>query len=188
MTWYNLCKKYKVLDWIDDHIVWYIWHKPKSAYKTVKYWFHCNWNKAHYHLVKTAFTSYPWDYYFLGDLVKCQIDKQIRWFDKHHLVEGWDTEILRPLKWARHCLQYVNDDTELYTYDWKTKVKTYIGPRINYRNIDRYLEMFRSDFKTRPNKEQLINYYKKYPEEYYRLKCRYILFKILWQYEHCWWD
>ena len=87
MSWYNLCKKYKILDWIDDYIVWYIWDKPKSTYKTIKYCFYCNWNKEHYRLVKRAFTSYPWDYYFMYELMEYQIDKQIRWFILELLIQ-----------------------------------------------------------------------------------------------------
>ena len=27
--WYDVCKKHKWCDWIDDHIVWYVYTKPR---------------------------------------------------------------------------------------------------------------------------------------------------------------
>ena len=187
-NWYDLCKKYEALDWIDDHIVWYVWDKPKSAFKSIRYWFHCNWNKEHWNLVKAAFTSYPWDYYFMYNLIECQMNKQVKWFNEHHLVEGWDVEILRPLKWAQHCIHIINNDTMLYEYDTTTKEKVYTGPKINYNNIDRFLNYFKSEFRGKPDIKFLRDFYKKYPEEYYQLKCRYMLFKIIQQYSSRWWD
>jgi len=190
MDWYDLCKKYKVLDWIDDNILWYVWEKPKSAFKTIRYWFYCNWNKEHYRLVKRAFTSYPWDYFYMYELMECQIDKQIRWFEKHKLVENSDTDILRPLKWAKQCIHAMNNESELYEYDHNKSEnkKTYTGPKINYRNEERFYKEFKSDFRATPTIENLKKYYRDYPEEYYILKCRKILFDILKQYSYRWWD
>ena len=188
MNWYDLCKKYKVLDWIDDNILWYVWEKPKSAFKTVRYWFYCNWNKEHYRLVKQAFTSYPWDYYFMYELMECQIDKQIRWFEKHKLVENVDTDILRPLKWAKHCIHNMMNDVDLYTYDYESHTKTYVGPRINYKNFEIYYKDCKGDFRGGATMEQVKEFYEKFPEEYYILKCRKVLFDILKQYSYRWWD
>jgi len=188
MSWYNLCKKYKILNWIDDYIVWYVWDKPKSTYKTIKYWFYCNWNKEHYRLVKRAFTSYPWDYYFMYELMEYQIDKQIRWFNKHNNFEHGDTDVVRPLKWAKYCVHTMINDTELYDYDIEQHKSIYTGPRVNYRNIKRFHEEFHADFRGKPTFDQVIEYYKNYPEQYYILKCRHLLFKILKQYSFRWWD
>lgn len=187
MNWYNLCKKYKILDWIDDNIIWYIYNKPKSFIKTVRYWFYCNWNKEHWKLVKSTIVSYPWDYYFMYETLECYIDKQLRWFKKHQIVENCEEDIIRPLKWAKHCLHMINHDEKLSSYDFKTHKSTYLGPKINYKTLDRYLS-YQNMFRPGTDKNEIKKYYINYPQEFYILKCNYILFKILLQYSHKWWD
>ena len=120
--WYKQCKKHKVLDWIDDNILWYVWSKPRSAYLSVKHWFYCNWNKYHWRLVKTAFLTHPWDGGFILCLEECQIDKQLHWFKHHQLmVDEQYNEIMRSLRWAKHCIHMLNNETDLYHYDGDMK-------------------------------------------------------------------
>ena len=120
--WYKQCKKHKVLDWIDDNILWYVWSKPRSAYLSIKHWFYCNWNKYHWRLVKTAFLTHPWDGAFILYLEECQIDKQIHWFKHHQLmVDEQYNEIMRSLRWAKHCIHVLNNETDLYHYDGDMK-------------------------------------------------------------------
>ena len=188
MGWYDLCNKYKFFDWIDDHVLYYIWDRPKSVYKTIRHWFYCNWNKEHWRLMKTAFMTYPWDYGYTDTLMECQIDKQIGWFEKHHLVEGWDVDILRPLKWAKYCIHAINNETDLYTYDITEHKITYLGPRLNYGNLERYADLFKCRFSGSATIDDIKRFYLDHPEEYCLLKCRYILHKILLQYSHKWWD
>ena len=188
MDWYSLCKKYKVLDWIDDHIVWYVYDKPKDFIKTIRYWFHCNWNKEHWKLVKSTIVSYPWDYYFMNETLECYLNQQLRWFNKHHNVEGWYEDIVRPLTWAKNCVHAINNDNELSSYDVQNHKNNYTGPYINYRNINRYIKV-QNDFRTNEvNTKDIEDYYKRFPEEYYKLKCEYILHKIIWRYSQRWWD
>lgn len=190
MNWYNLCKKYKILDWIDDNIVWYIYDKPKNLFKTIRYWFYCNWNKEHWRLVKSTFVSYPWDSYFMYHTLECYIDQQLRWFNKHKLVENVDEEIVRPLRWAKHCVHVLNNDTDLYEYDIfedSNRKYKYLGPYLNYKTLDRYLKIDNL-FKSHEDMEYIRNFYIKHPDEYYMLKCKYMLYRILWQYSGRWWD
>jgi hypothetical protein len=121
-------------------------------------------------------------------LIECQIDKQIRWFEKHNIIEHADERILRPLKWVKHCIHVINNDTELYEYDFKTHKKTYKGPKVNYRNMKRYVNFAKSRFYNKPTNEFLFKYWKDYPEEYYLLKCKYIMYKTMFYYEEGWWD
>ena len=187
MDWYDLCKKYKVLDWIDDHIIWYIWDTPKSWFKTIRYWFYCNWNMEHWRLVKSAIVSYPWDYYFMNKTMECYIDQQLRWFNKHHEIEGWQEDVVRPMMWAKHCIHTINNEHELSDYDYETHTHKYIGPRVNYRNVMRYIKI-QNDFAKTCKVEEILDFYQSYPEEYYKLKCEYIFHKILLQYCGGWWD
>ena len=192
--WYNLCKKYKVIDWIDDYIVWYIYNKPKDWYKSVKHWIYCNFNKEHFNLVKTAFFSYPWDSYYLDKLNKCQIEKMIKYFEVHNEFENSDTNVLRPLKIAKHCLDVKLDDDILSKYDETKPLHErfeYIGPKLNYKNIYRFIDC--SSFTNIDHIEKsefynnIISFYEKNPEEYYKLKAENIYYKILKQYADRWW-
>ena len=104
------------------------------------------------------------------------------------MVERVDEEVLRPLKWAKHCVHKMMNDIELYEYDFKTHTKTYIGPRLNYNNFEVYYKDCKSDFGGEASLAEIKEYYEKFPEEYYILKCRKVLFDILKQYSFRWWD
>lgn len=187
MSWYSLCKKYTLLRWIDDNIVWYVYVKPKNLFCVVRNWFYCNWNKEHLKLVKDAVTSYPWDFYFMYRLIEDQIDKQIKYFEVNNDVENTDTQILRPLRIAKYCLRILNNE-EILT-EFENNVRTYVGPKVNYTNAKRYIDVseFNSNYCALPSYDEIFEFYKKYPEEYYQLKCRNILFMILRDYSMKWW-
>ena len=120
--WYKQCKKHKALDWIDDNILWYIWTNPQSAYRSIKHWFYCNWNKYHWRLVKTAFLTHPWDGSFILNLEECQIDKQLYWFEHHQaMVDEQYNEIMRSLRWAKHCIHTLNNECDLFHYNGDMK-------------------------------------------------------------------
>jgi hypothetical protein len=119
--------------------------------------------------------------------LECCIDQRLRWFNKHHCVEGWYEDIVRPLNWAKNCIHAINNDDQLSSYDIEKRISTYTGPYINYRNLQRYLKI-QNDFRSNLNLNEIEKYYKSYPEEYYKLKCEYILHKIIWQYSKRWWD
>lgn len=188
--WNNLCKKYKFFDWIDDNIVWYIYDKPKDFYRSVKQWFHSNWNKEFWNLVKCVFTSHPWDNYYFDVIQLAHINRMIGWFDKHQIVENHETDIDRPLRWARHCLNVQLNDDYLVKYipeaDDIMNRFVYIGPKLNYKNFYRVVN--RSQFHGPVNLNEVIEFYKKNPEEYYKLKAKYLYHKILLHYENRWWD
>lgn len=201
--WYKKCKSNKVCDWIDDNILWYIWDKPKSAYRTVYHWFYCNFNKYHWRLIKQAFVTYPWDGGFILELEERQIDKQLHWFKHHQLmVDEQYNEIMRSLKWAKHCIHVLNNETDYFHYDGNveygpvkqvgnsnmglSEIKTdkliyrYDGPYVNKRNAKRFL-----------NKALLeSNIFKSgnYDHEYYMAKARHIYYKVRERYTDYWWD
>ena len=201
--WYKKCKSNKVCDWIDDNILWYIWDKPKSAYRTVYHWLYCNFNKYHWRLIKQAFVTYPWDGGFILELEERQIDKQLHWFKHHQLmVDEQYNEIMRSLKWAKHCIHVLNNETDYFHFDGNveygpvkqvgdsnmglSEIKTdkliyrYDGPYVNKRNAKRFL-----------NKALLeSNIFKSgnYDHEYYMAKARHIYYKVRERYTDYWWD
>ena len=121
--WYDVCKKHKWCDWIDDHIMWYVYTKPREYYRTVRHWFYCNFNKYHWALLKQAWCSYPWDGGFILQLEECQIDKQLHWFEHHQtMVDEQYNEIMRSLRWAKHCIHVMNNECDYFHYDGESKM------------------------------------------------------------------
>lgn len=182
-SWYKLQMQYKSIDWIDSNIIYYIWDKPYHLFREIRNWFYCNWNKKHWKLLKTSFHSMPWDQSYLFQLMKCQIDKQIRHFTKYNNFVNGEYTRIRPMKWAKYFLEIILEEKELVDYTNESK---YIGPKLNYRNLERYLRIYKIDIY--PTKTEMIDFYKKFPEEYYRLKCKYLLYKTLFYYSDYWWN
>jgi len=202
--WYKKCKSNKVCEWIDDYILWYVYSKPKSAYYSVRGWFRSNFNKYHWRLVKQAFLSNPWDGFYLLELEELQIDKQIHWFDHHqNMIDEQYNEIVRSLRWAKHCIHIMNNETDYFHFDGgvedgETKpvgdnskfalreikldnlVYRYDGPYLNKRNAKRFLNnsVLESDFFKNGN----------YDHEYYIAKARHLYYKIREKYTDYWWD
>ena len=105
--WYKKCKSNKVCDWIDDNILWYIWDKPKSAYRTMYHWFYCNFNKYHWRLIKQAFVTYPWDGGFILELeeqvlMSIWISKQLTGNARPRPMVCWMR--VEPFKDFRFCI------------------------------------------------------------------------------------
>ena len=209
--WYDFCKKHKWADWIDDNIVWYVYTKPREYYLTVRHWFRCNFNKYHWALVKQAWCSYPWDGNFLLELEERQIDKQLYHFEHHQtMVDEQYNEIMRSLRWAKHCIHVLNnecdyfhydgafksipqkrdengefqdcteDEAQVYRMDFSNHFYRYDGPRVNKRNAHRFV-----------NKHILESEHFKsgnMDHDYYMSKCRHLYYMIRERYTDLWWD
>lgn len=210
--WEKKCKSNKVCEWIDNNVIWYLWDKPKSAYKSVRHWFHCNFNKYHWRLVKQAFVSYPWDGQFLLDLEERQIDKQIHWFVHHQLmVDEQYNEIKRSLRWAKHCIHAMNNETDYFHYDGEIKsipqirdengkfVDGEIGMDAEYYRLDSDNVVYNYDgpYLNKRNARRFLDkrlieseYFKKgnMDHEYYIKKAQHLYYKIRERYTQLWWD
>lgn len=210
--WYKKCKTSKICDWIDDKIIYYLIDKPKDKYYSIRHWFKCNWNKQHYRLVKQAFVSYGWDFGYLTQLEELQIDKALYWFEHHQIMVDEEYEqIMRTLRWAKHCIHYINDDFDLYTFTGDLKSVPVekdpeTGKLVDSDNQD--AELHRLDFKDHKyhylgpkvntrNAKRFLNpefVESKYFQEgnglseLYVAKCRHLYYKIREQYTELWWD
>lgn len=192
----QLCEKYKWYNWIDDHIFWYIYDKPKSAYRSVKHWFYCNWNKYHWRLIKASFLSYGWDESFSLKLEYAQIEKQLYWFEKQRYFDTDKTKLtIRTLKLAKYCLNImiteasdlwystgsfdsVDNGNGTFTLTEGTYEHHYNGPYVNTKNALRFISKSMND--------SIIA--RGYYEELYLAKCRKLYYKIKEQYSVYWWD
>lgn len=213
--WYWYCKKHKWADWIDDNILWYIWKKPKDKYYSIRAWFRCNWNKEHYRLIKDAFASKGWDHYHITMIEERQIDKMLKWFENHQLmVDEQYHELLRTLRWAKHCIHIINDNSDLFHYEGEIRhipVKRVIDENGNAsfvkldndsENVHLYeLDMSESKYvydgpyvNTRNAKRFLNKFDMKLIEngthidELYVRKCKHLYYLIRYRYTDIWWD
>ena len=214
--WYDVCKKHKWCDWIDDHIMWYVYTKPREYYRTVRHWFYCNFNKYHWALLKQAWCSHPWDGGFILQLEERQIDKQIHWFEHHQtMVDEQYNEIMRSLRWAKHCIHVMNNECDYFHYDGESKMipQKYVtneeGKRVlvDTDNEDD-AELYRYDnsgsqyvydgprlnkrnARRFMNKQTVENDYFKegnMDHDYYIAKCRHIYYLVRERYTDYWWD
>jgi len=181
--------------------------KKPNWYRTIRYWFYCNWNKEHWRLVKQAFLSYGWDYYFLTELEERQIDKALRWFSKHKRLESWE-QTYRSLKWAKHCLHVINTEgSDYFHFTGKVEfipvIKDYYGNSIKSPN-NKKAELYEMDWSNHKyhydgpyintrNALRFINadnkeYYLKKLHELYVAKCKNLYYKIREYYSDIWYD
>ena len=210
--WYEKCEKNKFCKWFDDNITWYLYDKPKSAYRSVRHWFYCNFNKYHWRLLKQAFVSYPWDGQFILDLEERQIDKQIHWFEHHQSMIGEQyNEIKRTLKWAKHCIHVMNNESELFHYDGEMKTipvrKDENGKIVDDETVKEpslyridTTEMFYHYDGPYVNKRNASRFLDKMVVEskrfksgemdhdYYLKKAQHLYYKIRYYYTQIWWD
>ena len=211
--WYKKCKKNKVLDWIDDNVIWHMWTRPRSFCLTVRHWFVSNFNKFHFRLLRQAFLSYPWDGSFILELEECQIDKQIHWFNHHQtMVDEQYNEIMRSLRWAKHCVHTMNNDTDLFEFrgdvEYVPVKKDADGKCVDAEDPDEDAEFYRLNSRNleyvyngpRVNKRNASRFLnKEYIEsdffktgkgdsDYYVAKCRHLYYLIRERYTDYWWD
>jgi hypothetical protein len=202
--WIRKCKKYKILEWLDDKVVWYLYDKPKEFYRSIMHWFVCNWNKEHYAFMKQALVSYGWDGSFLYQMEEKMIDKYLKWFSEHQaMIDEQYNEIMSSLKKAKYLIHIINNDTDLFHYDGEIEhipsdkvneygeplfyqVKTdklkyyYDGPYVNRHNARRFLTNgeYESEMFKRGNMDN----------ELYLKKCKHLYHKIREKYTDYWWD
>lgn len=211
--WYKKCKKHKALDWIDDHIVWYVWTKPHDWYLTVRHWIRCNFNHYHWRLVKQAWCSYPWDGSFILELEERQIDKQLYWFEHHQaMVDEQYNEIMRSLRWAKYCVHVLNNECDYFHYDGDHKfvpqVRDNNGELVDGPEEMEEAELYRMDmsnchyvydgpYVNKRNARRFVSkqlyeseWFQKdnHLHEYYMAKCRHLYYLIRERCTDLWWD
>ena len=118
------------------------------------------------------------------------------YFERSQIVEGWEHTV-RELRLCTRLIDIIteNDDVELFHYngDWhfepcKDNPEYYemvfsddheyvCDVKVNLRNIRRFV-----------TDEKLIDYYMKFPHEFYKIKAQYLYHKIRAYKELNWWD
>lgn len=157
----------------------------KYKYRAIYHWFHCNFNKYHWALVKEAFLGHPWDNSFLTILEEKKLDEILHWFEHHqNMVDEQYNDIMKSLKIAKYCIHIINNGTDLYTYNYSADTTkgtceySYIGPHVNTKNVRRFFGSCESKYITTNNSFHYL----------YIAKCKHIYYMIRERYTDYWWD
>lgn len=148
-----------------------IW-KAKQFYLDIIDWFRNCCNKYHFKTVWVAFKAQPYDWTYLLKLERSKI-KEIRNYCAISDVVGHDNNI----KWMNTCIKLLDiiiDD------EGQDSIR-----KMNYNNIDRFI---RKPIKEGVLWEDVVDYYKKYPDDYRFVKAWNLYFEIRKNYTGNWWD
>lgn len=163
------------------------------VFYSVRYFFKYKLGKWHRNLVKTAFKGEPWDYDFLFKLEYAKIREMLEWHKEKHRFEGVEFTI-RDLRICLSLLGIIMGERQLFHYEGKLlseptgdgemrrivespDFKYVPDVYVNTRNIGRFVD-----------KENLRDFYTKFPGDLYVLKARHLYHKIRLEEEETWWD
>lgn len=144
----------------------------KYYWSNIKDWFTHNWNKSHCKVVKEAMYGMPYDWTYLLKLERSKL-KEIRDYCVTSNVVDHDNNI----KWMNMCIKLLDIIIDDDGQDSNRKM--------NYNNIDRFI---RKPIKDGVLWDDVVDYYKKYPDDYRFAKAWYLYFEIRKNYTGNWWD
>lgn len=154
----------------------------KDHYYSVKNWFkHC-FNKHHFKTVWKTFISYPWDYSYNNDILRCRLVEQYEYFKKSEIAERNDYTASR-IKLAINLYDIMNDDvTAGYLLpksikDFLIGEHNYVATKyVNVKNAERFVP------------KEILEIYTKYPTFLYEEKAHNLFWKVIMNYSRDWWD
>ena len=147
-----------------------------------------NWNKHFFRLLKTVFTSYPYDYCYLLEIEAAKIREMAEHFKKVNSGEkiGFAYEGMEKDVWymelAVKLIDIMVHDENLFHYDFDKATKDNkngyaCDVYVNTKNIDRYID-------SKTNKEYILEH----PHELYLAKARKLYYKIRYEQDFYWWE
>jgi len=173
----------------------------KTAYYNVRSWIKFTFNKDHLALMKEAYTSRPYDHYFLTQLEYQKIKEMVNYQDRVRRHVDVEYEI-RDMRICLSLLEIILEKRELFHYtgdlvfvpipeeerkeDYKEgdmklvptpDFKYHCDVNVNLKNMKRFV-----------HKEKLYEFYTSHPDEFYRLKAKALYHKIRFEHEEEWWD
>ena len=150
-----------------------------SIIKDIRLWFKYNFNRDMFNLLYyTAFKTYPFDSSYMYKIQYIQICRMLSYFKKSNITEDCP-RIAKQLEISKHCLEYIIDELKDVELTWENNEPEfkYVGPKVNFRNIERFID-----------NETLTKYCEKHPETLYSEKCFKLYIKMLEQYSRNWCD
>lgn len=138
----------------------------------IRDWFTHNWNKSHCKVVKEAVYGMPYDWTYLLKLERSKI-KEMRDYCTISDIVDHDHNI----KWMNMCIKLLDIIIDDDGQD--------INRKMNYNNIDRFIK---KPIWADVEREDVVNYYKNYPDDYRFAKAWYLYFEIRKNYTGNWWD
>ena len=168
---------------------WYV-----KVYYSVRYFFKYTLGKHHMNVVKTAFKGEPWDEGYLLELEYAKIKEMREWQKEKRRFVGVEYTI-RDMRLCLSLIEIFTDKRELFHFTGKLlsvpvegekdtyrivespDFKYHCDVNVNLRNISRFVP-----------KEKERDFYERHPDEFYKLKARYLYHKIRFDNELTWWD
>lgn len=169
---------------------------PIKLFDEIRHWFKCNWNNKYKGVIMTALRTVPYGYEDLFRLEEAQLAQMLDFYDtgRNAVEKAGTARAVETMRVAHKLLQIIlgeddlwdvsgeiktipqEYDPNIFEYDLSELKVTYIGPRVNTRNIRRFLNV-KTEQVTDHKAAQL--YLTKAEHLYYLVRLRYI---------HTWWD
>lgn len=144
------------------------YYKCYWLWKDIRGWWWHNMNKAHFHLVKEAWLSYPFDFAFLYELEKAKLQEMYAYFSK--------AKYLYPDNYASYCRDI---SICIKLIDIFLEEEANPDVYINKRNWKRFMDF---------EEDRFDDFFEKFPGILRAYKARHLYYKIrLYKTEH-WWD
>ena len=168
-----------------------------SKFREAVYWLKIHTRKRFLRIVKTAFSGYPYDYYYLLELEQAKLNEMADYLEENDRFVGVEF-CVRDIRTCSSLIAIFTGKKSLFHYDGKIKfvpsdekdengeslmelngdnLKYFCDVRVNTKNIRRFV----------PD-EKLIEYYTEHLHELYELKAQKLYHKIRCEKEKEWWD
>ena len=161
--------------WFNNIILWCKYHFTKDFFR----------------ILKKVLKSYPFDYGYMYEIEKAELQERWNYFNKTRRFEGVEY-VLRDIKICISLLEIICGERDLMTMDGEMKfididdntsqldcsdLKYTCNVNVNLKNIDRFVPV---------KKHQKM--YISYPDELYLLKAKHLYYKIRAEKSDYWWD
>ena len=156
--------------------------------------------KEHLHLMKVAWKGYAFDSLYLHEVEKAKLQEMSAYFKKSNLVAGTDI-MVRDINICVYLIDIMNENYDLIDYDkyfGKNHEKQSFHESMQHaddlrRNNDfsflkKYVNTKNIKYWCPNANKKLIEFYKRYPEELYKIKAEKLYYKIRQEKTCSWWD
>lgn len=144
----------------------------RKLWNTIRDWFCSNWNRSHAKLTYEAVTGMPYDWIYLLKLERSKIKEMKDYCAISDIVDHSNN-----IKWMNICIKLLDIIIDDEGQDSNRKM--------NYNNINRFI---RKPIKDGVLWDDVVDYYKKYPDDYRFTKAWHLYYEIRREYSLQWWD
>lgn len=176
-----------------------LFYRIRDWFGAIQCWLrHCN-NRNHWRMAKRAFESYPFDYDELLQIERDKLKEMRAYFEKSNItMPETYAQMIRYISLAIRMLDIMLHEEKLFDYEGEMKT---IELEEKDENGDPYYRLDMSDMvyhcRVKVNMNNLHRFvpderqqgvYRLHPHEFYRLKAKYLYYKIRAYHTEEWWD